>query len=791
MRKFFCLTWLLMAASLAIQAQSIAGWVCLESDRSPVAYATVGLVHLPDSSMVTGVTTQNGGEFLLEKIHPGNYLLRVSFIGYKTEQRSLAVRPGDTLTAVDTIFLSESVASIAEIKVIGERLRGRELVDRTRYAIPEAISQTATNGYELLKKIPQVHVDFQNNVTLNGSSSFIIQVDGRERDKEYLARLLPSDIETVEIISNPSGKYEGNIDGVISIILRKGARYGINGHGAINLRPFNRLTSQVTGSLDYSVGKITFYAAGVNRYQALDVGMTDESCFAAIDSAVSITGQGDLVMRMSGLNTGFDYYIDDRNTLSLNVSFKPISQDINLDSDHYLYKNTGLLASLASHSLDGRTSSETSASLFYKKSFSRPERELTVENTGYFFNSALDNRFQTNPGPMNSELGYGSCSRAEKTTSGRSYLSARINYVHPLGMNARLESGYQLYYQQMTYDFTVNDIIGDNLFSYSELRNSAYTGITVNLDKIGMQASLRVESSHISADSVSRPDYACFLPSFNLLYKLSSSHNMKFTYNRRINRPGIYELNPYPKTDQNLNISRGNPDLRPDYRDRLQLTYTWNFGSNYFSPFIYTEFFSDKTGNELRLVTSPENNALISYSRPYNLLSGYETGGGLNANLWDTDFDIRVFKGHINDYQGASFSVPGRDYWSWSLSWSVYVSLGRNRKTTAFAFFDYDGVSMNARSKTYHLPFYGPGIQTRIGSHSLGLVWVLPLSSFVKLDRTVTEMPGFVSGNSMGFDASNYFQFSYSWKFNKGREVHKINRTIEIESDSKENTVVK
>ena len=99
------------------------------------------------------------------------------------------------------------------------------MVDRTVYAIPSVVSKSTSNGYDLLKKIPQVNVDFQNNVTLNGSSNFIIQVDGRQRDKEFLARIIPSDIQTIEIISNPSGKYEGNIDGVISIILKKEARY--------------------------------------------------------------------------------------------------------------------------------------------------------------------------------------------------------------------------------------------------------------------------------------------------------------------------------------------------------------------------------------------------------------------------------------------------------------------------------------------------------------------------------------------------------------------------------------
>lgn len=782
---------LLLAVSVAGQAQNITGKVCLESDRSPVPYATVGLVQLPDSSMVTGVITLGDGGYLLEKVKPGDYYVRVSYVGYRTTGRGVTVGAGDTDVAVDTIFMAETTASIDEIMVVGERLKGKEMVDRTSYAIPEVVSRTATNGYDLLKKIPQVNVDYQNNVTLNGSSNFIIQVDGRQRDKEYLARILPTDIQSIEIISNPSGKYEGNIDGVISIILKKEARYGVNGNVGFNVKPFSKLTSQATGSLDYSMGKITFYITAFNIYQALDISQTLDSRFAAIDSTTGLTGTGGIKVTLSSVNTGFDYYINDRNSLSLNVSYKPISQDIDLLSETYLYKTGIPLSTIISPIKNITKSDETSASLFYKKTFKNPVQELTVENTWYAFKSRDDNSFENTRYPYESGTVLDYYSRHEENLNERNYYSAKVNYVHPLGMNAKVESGYQLYYQQMSYDFTINDVEADNLFEYGELRNSVYGGVTFNLKKIGMQALLRVENSHISADSVTRPDYTCFLPSVNLQYKFSVSHNLKFTYNRRINRPGIYDMNPYFRTDQNYSITQGNPDLRPDYRDRLQLTYTWNFGSNYFSPYIYNEYFSDRVGNEYKVMNSPSDNSLITFTKPYNLLSGYELGGGVNATLWYINFNARVYKGHINDYTGNNFSIPGRDYYSWSMTGAAYKSFGKNKKTTAFAFLSYDGVNVNARSKTFNHPFYGPGIQTQIKNHSLGVVWVLPLSTNVKLNRTYTETPEYSSTNIIGFNASNFFQFSYSYKFNKGRNIKKLDRKVEVESDSKSGALVK
>jgi len=781
---------LLLITSVTAQAQNISGKVCLEKDKSPVQFASVGLVQLPDSTMITGVITLTDGGYLLEKVKPGIYFIRVSFVGYKTNGKKVVVEAGNAEIPVDTIYLSETTASLNEVTVVGERLKGKEMVDRTVYAIPSVVSKSVSNGYDLLKRIPQVNVDFQNNVTLNGSSNFIIQVDGRQRDKEFLARILPSDIETIEIISNPSGKYEGNIDGVLSIILKKEARYGMNGNVGLGIKPFNKITSQATGSLDYALGKITFYVTVLNISQRLDISNTNESRFTMIDSTSILSGTGGIKVTLSTINSGFDYYINDKNNLSFNVSYKPIHQDVDLLSETILYKNNNPLNTISSLTFNGLGSDETSASLFFKRTFKNPIQEFTAENTYYYFKSDEENDFTNTRYPYNSNSILDTYVRLEHNLNERNYYSAKLNYVQPIGMSAKIETGYQLYYQQLSYDFRINDQESDNLFEYAEFRNSVYGGITYNLKKIGFQAMLRVENSHIRADSVTEPDYSCFLPSINLQYKFSASHNLKFTYNRRINRPGIYSMNPYYRIDQNYNISQGNPDLKPDYRDRLQLTYTWNFGSNYFSPYVYKEYFSNKVGNEYLVINSPVDNTLTTFTKPFNLLSGNELGGGINATLWYINFNARIYKGHFNEYTGKSVSIPARDYFSYSITGTAYGNLDKKKTITVFAFLSYEGVNINAQSKTYSIPFYGPGVQKQIKNHSIGVVWVLPLSTNVRLSRTETGTPAFKSTNIIGFDASYYIQFMYSYKFNKGKNVKKLGRKIDVESDSKSNAIM-
>lgn len=776
---------LLMGLVMPVSGQTVKGKVVMQGDGSPAQFASVGLFHLPDSGVTAGVITLSDGIYMFEKVKPGEYFVRVSFVGYSAGDQTVSVAEGSTEVLVDTIQLSEAVTNLDEVTVIGERLKGKELVDRTIYSIPPQAAKVSNNGYDLLKKIPQVNVDFQNNVTLNGSSNFIIQVDGRQRDKEFLAKLLPTDMESVEIISNPSGKYEGNIDGVINIILKKEARYGMNGNASLNLKPLNRLTAQASASLDYSTGKITYYVTAYTFSQNLKILNNATNRFILSDSTTSLKGDGDILVTSSSVNTGFDYYMNDRNNLSFNINYKPTRQNIDMESNTTLLKSDNPLETLNSLTTNNLQSNEGNVSLFYKKTFPKAIQEFTTDLNYYRFRSAEGNDFLNSRYPYDSEEILSTYSRLEDNLNDRDYFSAKLDYVQPLGLTAKLEFGYQAYYQKMFYDFTIDLDETENQFDYKEFRNSLYGGFTFNHKKFGFQSILRMEHSEIDADSVTQTGYTCLLPSANLQYKISSSHNLKLTYNRRINRPGIYDLNPYERIGQNYDVSQGNPNLKPEYRDRIQLTYTWNFGSNYFSPSVYYESLTNRISRQYNSIISPVDSSLTTFTKPYNLLDGYEIGAGINAMLWFVNINGRMYKGHFDEYKSATASIAARDYYSFAVTAYTFAPLNKKKTANAFAFLSYNGVNVDAQAKTYNLAFYGLGAQTQLKNHTVGFVWLLPLSRKVDLQRTETETPFYRMQNIIGFDVSYFVQVMYSYKFSKGKNVKKLDRKVEIESDSK------
>jgi hypothetical protein len=773
--------------SFTSQAQTIKGVVFSGQDKTPVEFAPVALLHMPDSAIVNSLTTKAGGIFAFENVKPGSYFIKATCLSCKANGKRVEVTGDSKTIQLDTIFMALSSKQLAEVNVIGQRILAKELVDRTVYTIPASIAATSINGYEILRKIPGIQVDFQNNVTLNGKSNFIIQIDGKQRDKEYLARLQPSDIQSIEVISNPSSKYEGSIDGVINIILKKEARYGINGNVGAYVRPAKKSSGYVAGSLEYGLGRVSIYATVYTFFQGLDNKSTNYSRFLYNDSVTDLNGKGSFGISSTSINTGFDYYINDKNNLSFNFSFKPTNMNNSANNEGPVNVNGAEKYFFRSPTHSGTLSEEYNASLFYKKQYAKPIKELTAEASFYHFYSKDNNSFGSTLFQPDSITVIDALSRyqEEKNVNNRNYMSAKVDFVQPIGFSSKFEAGYQLYYQQIKYNSLSSEVILNNVYDYSELRNAAYAGLTFNVKKLSMQGMLRAEYSNIYIDKDTTSDYITLLPSVNIQYKFSTSHNVKFTYNRRINRPSIYDLNPFQKLN-GYSISEGNPRLKPEYRDKLQLTYTFNLGGSNIAPNIYYEAITHKVGQRISLVESSLTNSITTLSTPDNILTGYERGFGLNAMITafkKVTFSVngRLYQGHYNGL--ASQGIPVHDYSSYSVTSYAFAPVGW--KVNAFLFFSYNGVSIDAYTKTYSPAIYGLGAQKTAGNHTIGLFYLLPFSNNIMFNKTITETPITEAKSTTSFNVSYYIQVMYSYKFNKGKAVKKVSRKTEVESDTK------
>ncbi len=782
-------------SSVALQSQTINGYVCVQKDKTPIEFATVTLIHLPDSAVITGSNTLKNGSFMFSGVKPGKYFLKTDFLGYRTGGKQVKLSSNQSVLKADTIFLLEVSQQIKEVTVTGARIEAKELVDRTVYNIPSEIAKTSANGFEILKKIPSIQVDFQNNVTLNGSTNFIIQVDGKIRDKEFLAKINPADFESIEVISNPSGKYEGNIDGVLNIILKKTARAGTTGNVTVQFRTSTLPTGYASAGIDYGTGKVTYYATGYSWNQIVNI--INQSSYLDTLSSRTMSSTGKYMGSYNSINTGFDYYFNDRNNLNFNINFRPtvnISNSPSTGTTDSLRNGNPYLSLVSNQIAFNQTiSQEGTVSMFYKRTYKKPIKELSAEARFYRFHSYVKSKLLDTLSNDGFSFSYLSLNH---TYNDRTAYTLKLDYVQPIGISARMETGFQFYDQliQINFDQEIASQYlqysgyneSGSLFSYNELRNAAYVGFIDNINKLSLQATVRVENSIISIrDTSGLIQYSTLLPSGNVQYKITKKQNVKLTYNRRIVRPAIGDLNPNTVISQ-YSESKGNPGLLPEYYDRFQLTYTVNFGKNYLSPNVYYTIITNKKGTE---ISFPYSGSGFSLSQPRNLLTGYEEGFGLNGMLWFFNVNARFYQGHYDAVNNLPVPIPAKTYSSFALNSYAFAPLPKDIK--AFAFINYNGPSLNAYSRTTSTPFYGLGANKTFGDHMIQLVYLLPFRSTIIMSNTVTNTPASSasmatsSTASSGFNCSYFIMLQYTYKFHKGKTVKKIIQQEENETDSK------
>jgi hypothetical protein len=781
MKQFLCLLFAII--SISVSSQTITGTILSEKGRTPVEKANVKLLRLPDSLLLAATASKSNGQFSFDNLKYGNYYIKVSCLGFTPIGRNIKLSENNKVSQIDTLFLSVATNLLPEVSIISKVITVKELVDRTVFTIPEEITKTSMNAYDVLKKIPSVQVDFDDKVTLNGKSNLIILVNNKQRDKEYLYRILPTDIQAVEIISSPSGKYDGELEGVINLVMKKNILYGLRGNFETTLKPPKTISAS-SGSIEYGVKKISFYISASTNNQNLIPKTTNYKKFIGNDSVNDMSGHGRFGKFKDVINTGFEYFINDKNSLSFDFNISSQSQKTSSNNSTEIYNHDIYNKFMSSSSYYNTKGDEINASLYYEKKYAKPNQLLTIESDYYVFKSTDANTFSNSFFTTDKLNLLSSINQREDNTNNRNSQNTKIDYVLPLSSVSRLETGYQFYSQQINYDLKSSLEQNGNIYDYVEYRNSAYLSLFYKIGKFDFQTSLRLENSDIKINKDTSSNYTVLLPSLNILYKFNSAKSIKFTYNRRIIRPNIYDLNPYVKILSDLSMNMGNPNLRPEYHGNLKLTYTLNFGKNYISPDIYYEFRTNKV-SQLNLMTeSPITHNLTPLTRLDNILTGAEYGFELYGKLLFFNFNGSYFMGHINEYKNKLTSIPARNYSAYSFTNTEFVTLPF--KINAYAYITYTNVyTISAERKSYGAPFYGINLQKNVKNHSFGVSSLMPFLKSVIMGKTITQTPLLYSKSTSGYDLGYYVQFKYAYRFFKGRDIKKLNRKVVRESDSK------
>ena len=571
----------------------ISGTVVDSDTERPIETATVALWSARDSSLVTGAVTDEAGRFDLEQLQGGRYYLTVSFIGYRSRTID-DINLSQTMRHADLgkVGLGPDTAMLEEVRVEAERGFMETRIDRTVYNTKDQLVAVGGSATDVLRNIPSVEVDVDGKVSLRGSQNVAVLLNGRPAQMNgdmlasFLQGLPASSIERIEVIPNPSARYEPDgMSGILNIVLKQDTDLGLSGGLTAGLGTQDNYNA--SGFLAYGKGKLGLRAnyGFRNGSRNMEGDRFNEYRFREPSTFLESNNLGEHNSLSHMLNTNLDYQLDRRHSLSLSAMAGIRGADGDEFTDYSELDDALVLTNRYERLADEEGDD---FNMDYALSFRRIldptkheltaemrfERETEMEQENYL-ERVLVPQPATSPTDLARELQ--NVDQDERSTE----TSFQVDYLRPLGEKGKIEAGYKGALRRLdsefiseSYDFGLGqyrpDVDLNNTFLFNEQVHAAYGILASEMGRLGFQAGLRVEQAMTTFDLRTTQesydnDYFSLFPSAFLTYKLSEKNQIKANYSKRINRPRTYALNPFRDQDDPLFQRVGNPYLRPEY----------------------------------------------------------------------------------------------------------------------------------------------------------------------------------------------------------------------------------
>lgn len=614
----------------------------------PIEYASIVLFSKRDSSMLTGTVTNANGEFKLKKLPFGTYYLNANFIGYeKLIINDIKIYPQQKSIDLSSIKLKQSLENLKEFEITAERSRIEYKIDKKVINVSQDINSAGGSAIEALENTPSINVDIEGNVSLRGNSNFTVLINGRTsvlEGSDALQQIPANTIEQIEIITNPSAKYDPDgVAGIINVILKKQSKPGFNGIINTSVATANKYNSDFL--LNYKTGKINLYGGmNYNNRKMKVTGLWEQQTYSG-DTTTYLISDVERIKIPNGysFNAGLDYYLDKKTTLSFfgkhgHFNFK---RDFNSNIHSYTSPESSDIYSIAKSSLKREGYYYNITSNFIHK-FNDNDHELSA--MAYYSNDKSDVteyiiEYITNNDWIITDYGPENIMAKENGNSWE--FRVKADYSKPIRTEGRIETGYQslMNYQNNKYnDFDIdqNIWVNNNEMDFTRNIHSSYFIFSDKIKNIHYQLGLRGEYTYRNIKNEQSPvSYKInrfdVFPTIHLSRQFQNDNQLIASYSRRINRPKDRYLDPFPIYLNSYNIRLGNPDLQPEYIDSYELGYQKSIKSLFISVEAYYRITNDKIA---RIRTLYEKDVMMITFE--NLDKDYALGTEIMANLTAT-----------------------------------------------------------------------------------------------------------------------------------------------------------
>ncbi|WP_229225594.1 TonB-dependent receptor domain-containing protein [Dyadobacter fermentans] len=771
-------------AQAPVQGNSKISGIVLDSAAAKgVEFASIALFNVADNKAIDGTTADESGKFTLSKVAPGSYKLMISFIGYKDKAVNVKVEKGKDVE-LGSIQLASSVQNLQEVTITGEKSLIEEKVDRMVFNAEKDITSKGGDASDLLRKVPMLSVDLDGNVSLRGSANIKVLINNKPStiiaaNVADALKQIPADmIKSVEVITSPSAKYDAEgSGGIINIITKKNNLQGLtlNIDSGVGNRGSNL---GLNGS--YRKGKMGFTLGGFGRaFYNKATSVLDQTTYSGSNSF--LTNQSSTA-KDRGLfgqySLGWDYDLGKNQALSAGLRYGTRNfiqkQDLTINQYENSILNNSSLRKVDRKDLSGTVD----FNIDYIRTF-KPQQEWSISTL--YSRTGLTNNFNTD---ILNESGAVDSKLKNENKNQNSELTLQTDYQTPLGKNQLLEFGakgifrtvdsdFKYFTAGESGDFVLSTTNPSGALNYKQNVAAGYFSYTLSTkSKYTFKLGTRYEYTGITADMgdnkpIDIPAYGNLVPSINVSKALSGSTTLKAAYNRRIQRPGIQQLNPNVNLSNPQSISTGNPALSPELTDNFELGLSTNIKKTY----INASVFARQTNNsitQVRMAVDTLQGAIVTTYENIGKQRAY--GANIFANVyltpkWTLNGSIDILhsylEGQTTGLNGTSVGISnsGFNYGGRLMS---QISLRNGWGVQAFGFYRGKEIQLQGTRTGFYM--YSLGFKKDIANKkgSIGFGAENFLTKGVRFTSDLTS-PQFVqTGATQLYNRNFKVTFSYS-----------------------------
>lgn len=620
----------------------------------PIPYATVSITN-SSGELVQGVVTTEDGNFNMEKIANGAYVLKVQFMGYKSFSKNIEITQEQSLYNLDIIKLQPDVAMLNEVTVTAERTTIEQRIDRKVINVGKDLTTSGASASEIMNNVPSVNVDQDGNISLRGNANVRILVDGKptNMDSEQLLKQIPAtSIKTIELITNPSAKYnpEG-MSGIINIILYKNANDGFNGNinAGITMGEYTRSNGSI--DLNYRKNKFNFYGNfGTQFGKNTNLGRINFTEDDYKQNYDIVNFQESYLYKI-----GVDFNLNDKNTFSFYTNQNHFHRlpDIVLkiiypsDPQQDLTENFDVK--------DNNINSTYNFAFDHK--FNKEGHKVTIEADYNNFDQSEDSKFSF----FGNTAGFNDYSDFVKEK--RKNFTGNIDYENPLSENSKLEMGAEARLMDTDNSYVTNsELFSDSNYQYKRNIYAFYTTFGQNFEKWSYQVGARLENFDV--DAVYNNEKAFSDKNFNVYpsgfvnYTPNDVNSYQLSYSRRVDRPSFRQVNPIRDISSPRLTINGNPELEPQFTNSFEFNYTRkieNKGS--LTGGVFFRNINDEISQVFVEDPNEEGSLLLSY---VNFEDNNSYGLELSANYkftkwWSTNTSFELYGQKLKGIVGTEY----------------------------------------------------------------------------------------------------------------------------------------